>query len=148
MPLTSQTKNRILEGLVGNDNLFGGSIYVGLSSTAPNSDGTNITEPPSNEETGYKRVLIGSSSTLTQKFGDPENFVITNKEEIYFPESKGSWGTLTHFVLYNSATGTSASNILAFEELKDGGVASPITVSGEKVVVMFRPGKLTVTLSN
>lgn len=147
MPLTSQLKNRLLNALVGKDSMLGGSIYVGLSSTAPNADGTNITEP--SEAVGYKRVLIGSSGvTATQRFGDVENFTITNDEEIYFPESTGAWGTLTHFVLFKAEKGNNTSDILAFEQLKDGGAPAPITVSGDKTVVMFRPGKLTVTLTD
>lgn len=138
MPLNTNTKNRILRSLVGKDNAFGGAVYLGLSSTAPNADGGNITEPIGN---GYERVLVGSySQNETQKFGDISNDSITNDEIIYFPESTGSWNnTLTHFVLFTTKTGTGNSYVLAFGEL-----TTPVTVSEANTVVLFRKGELTV----
>ena len=142
MPLNTYTKNRILRGLVGKDSALGSSVYLGLSSTTPNAEGGNITEPIGN---GYERVLIGSySQSGTQKFGDVSNDSITNNEIIYFPESTGSWGnTLTHFVLFTTKTGTGDSYVLAFGEL-----TTPVTVSAANAVVLFRKGELTVTYSD
>lgn len=143
MPLTTNIKNRILKSLVAKDTCFGSSVYLGLSSTEPTAAGTNITEPSGN---GYARVLVGNTSqTLTSLFGDPSNGTITNKDIIYFPEATGSWGdTLTHYVLYTSATGTGSSYVLAYGQLKNNGVASPITVSQEGTVVMFRAGAFEI----
>ena len=142
MPLNTYTKNRILRGLVGKDSALGSTVYLGLSSTTPNAEGGNITEPIGN---GYERVLIGSySQSGTQKFGDVSNDSITNNEIIYFPESTGSWGnTLTHFVLFTTKTGTGDSYVLAFGEL-----TTPVTVSAANAVVLFRKGELTVTYSD
>lgn len=142
MPLNTYTKNKILKSLVGKDSAFGSSVYLGLSSTTPNAEGGNITEPIGN---GYERVLVGSySQSGTQKFGDVSNDSITNNEIIYFPESTGSWGnTLTHFVLFNSKTGTGDSSVLAFGEL-----TTPVTVSAANAVVLFRKGELKVTYSD
>jgi hypothetical protein len=142
MPLNTNTKNKILRSLVGKDSAFGGSIYLGLSSTTPNAAGGNITEPTGN---GYERVLIGTySQSGTQKFGDVSNDSITNNEIIYFPESTGSWGNiLTHFVLFTNKTSTGDSYVLAFGEL-----TTPITVSAADTVVLFRKGELTVTYSD
>jgi hypothetical protein len=136
-------KTQILESIVGRKGLFGERVYLGLSSTAPNPNGTNITEPSGG---GYGRVLVGLSTvSLTHKFGDVANDEISNAVEIYFPESTGSWGpALTHFVFFNSDTSKEASSVIAYGELTDDGVATPVTVSAEKTVVMFRPGKLVV----
>lgn len=141
--LTTIYKTKILESIVGRNNLFGDRVYLGLSSTAPNADGTNITEPSGG---GYGRVLVGLRGTSeTYKFGAVDNDTISNSVEIYFPESTGSWGAaLTHFVFYTSPTATAASSVIAYGELTDNGVATPVTVSMEKTVVMFRPGKLVV----
>lgn len=141
MPLNTNTKNKILRGLVGKDNAFGGNVYLGLSSTTPNAEGGNITEPIGN---GYERVLVGIySQSGTQKFGDVSNDSITNNEIIYFPESTGSWGnTLTHFVLFTDKTSTGDSYVLAFGEL-----TTPIIVSATNTVVLFRKGELKVTYS-
>lgn len=147
MPLNTNTKNRILRSLVGKDSAFGGTVYLGLSSTTPNAEGENITEPIGN---GYERVLVGSYSQIgTQKFGDVSNDSISNSEIIYFPESTGSWGdTLTHFVLFNSKTGTGSSSVLAFGELTKGDVSAHVTVSAANTVVLFRKGELTVKYSD
>lgn len=141
--LTTIRKTAILESIVGRKDLFGDRVYLGLSSTAPNPDGTNVTEPSGG---GYGRVLVGLRGTSeTYKFGTVADDAISNAVEIYFPESTGSWGAaLTHFVFYTSATSKEASSVLAYGELTEGGVATPVTVSVEKTVVMFRPGKLVV----
>ena len=142
MPLNTYTKNKILKSLVGKDSALGSTVYLGLSSTTPNAEGGNITEPIGN---GYERVLVGSySQSGTQKFGDVSNDSITNNEIIYFPESTGSWGnTLTHFVLFTNKTGTGDSYVLAFGEL-----TTPVTVSAANAVVLFRKGELKVTYSD
>lgn len=141
--LSSTVSNKILKSLVGKDSTYGSTIFVGLSSTEPNEDGSGITEPSGN---GYQRVLIGAANqSLTQKFGDPVDGVITNNADIYFPESSGSWGdALTHFFFATSQDGVDASNILAFDELQEDGVASPVNVTTDKTVVMFRKGQLRI----
>lgn len=141
--LTTHIKTNLLKSIVGKGGLFGAYSYLGLSSTAPNPDGTNITEPSGN---GYARVLVGVSDVpVTQKFGDVANDEISNAVEIYFPESTGSWGApLTHFVFFTSSTSAEPARVIAYGELTDEGVATPVTVSVEKTVVMFRPGKLVV----
>lgn len=142
MPITNTAKNEILNGLVGRDNAFANSVYVGLSSTAPTASGTNVTEPTTG---GYKRVLIGTyNSSGTHKFGTPANGAIKNSEFIYFDESTDSWGaTLTHFVLFTAATG---GTVLGYGLLESNGVATPITVEAEKTVVMFRPETLVISI--
>lgn len=145
--LTTNIKTKILNSIVGRDSLFGSKVYLGLSSTTPNPDGTNITEPSGG---GYGRVLVGLAGTsVTYKFGTVGDDEISNEVEIYFPESTGSWGApLTHFVFYSSDTSTAASSVIAFGQLTDEGVATPVTVSVEKTVVMFRPGKLVVKFTD
>lgn len=143
MPLSTNLRNRILNAIVGRDSAFGSTVYLGLSSTPLNEDGSGITEPSGN---GYTRVLVGSySQSYTQKFTAAANGAVTNAEDIYFPESTGGWGEpLTHFFLSTSKTGTSASSILAFDVLQADGVAAPVTVTTEKTVVMFRKGQLII----
>jgi hypothetical protein len=147
--LNSIFSKRILEAIVGRDDLFGSRVYLGLSSTAPNHDGTNITEPSGG---GYGRVLVGLNGTSeTYKFGSAsaDGKSISNSSEIYFPESTGSWGpALTHFVFYNSATAKDAASVIAYGPLTDEGEPTPVTVSAEKTVVMFRPGKLVVAFTD
>ena len=68
-------------------------FYLGLSSTAPNLDGTGATEPATSA--GYKRVELTSLS-------EPANGVVTNDATIDFDESTaalGHYDALRHFRL-------------------------------------------------
>jgi hypothetical protein len=96
-------------------------IYMGLSTTPPNQDGTGITEPVEN---GYERVFLSNTDeSISRTFsdvlfdsGDNNRPYITNEKIIFFPEATGSWGTCTHFVLYVQEEGESDQPI-AFGEL-------------------------------
>lgn len=78
--------------------------YLGLSTTAPNTGGGNVTEPSGG---AYARVELSSLSA-------PSNGEVSNAEQVNFPESTASWGTVTHFVVYDAASG---GNLLCFGEL-------------------------------
>lgn len=79
--------------------------YLGLSSTAPNAEGSGATEPASG--TGYARVELTTLSA-------PTNGVVTNTAAIDFAESTAEWGTMTHFVIYDALTD---GNLLMYGEL-------------------------------
>jgi hypothetical protein len=65
-----------------------------------------------------------------------------NHTEIYFPESTTSWSfTAKYFVLFRTATGTRAEDVIAWGKLD-----TDVTVDSANLVVMFRPGELTVQL--
>ena len=105
-------------------------VYLGLSSNAPNVDGTGVTEPLIS--TGYARVEL---TTLSE----PINGVISNKFDISFPESSASWGTMTHFVLYDEMTG---GNLLMYESLTQSRSVETETI------VSVKSGSLKLTLAN
>jgi len=63
---------------------------------------------------------------------------ISNKETVYFPEATGSWGTCTHYLLFDAATG---GNLLAFGALTDSITPTNGTVP------LIRTGELQMTLS-
>lgn len=137
MPITYYSSKKILEILVGHSTStsFASSIYVGLSSTSPSRAGTGVTEPSGN---GYARILLGNTNqSLTQKMATPSSGVTTNEEVINFPEATGSWGTLTHFCIFDSA---SSGNLLAFGEL-----TTSITPTASTIPTV-RVGQLSVSL--
>jgi hypothetical protein len=144
MPITTNLKERILKGLVGQNSTFASSVYVGLSSSNPAEE---VREPASTEATGYKRVLVGAyNQSGTYKFGEVKDGAIKNDEFIYFPESNGSWGEeLKYFVLYSAETG---GELLAYGLLASGSSATPITVSEPRTVVMFRPDTLVISIAD
>lgn len=104
--------------------------YIGLSSTAPNISGGNVTEPLSNS--GYKRVKLDNLS-------EPADGVITNEQAISFDESTANWGTMSHFVIYDALD---AGNLLMYDTL-----STPRNVEAATIVTI-KANSLTLTLSN
>ena len=70
-------------------------VKVGLSTSTPADDGTNITEPSNN----YAQVNFDTWNAAT---GNPE--AATNNGTITMPTPNGSWGTITYGVLYLDTT--------------------------------------------
>lgn len=105
-------------------------VFLGLSKTTPTVSGTGITEPSS--AAGYTRIELTNLSI-------PNTGVITNNSEVSFPKSSAEWGTITHFVLFDAATG---GNFLLSERL-----SKPRSVE-EAVIVILERGKLKLTLKN
>ena len=104
--------------------------YIGLSSTAPNISGGNVTEPLSNS--GYKRVKL-------ENLSEPADGVITNEQAISFDESTANWGTMSHFVIYDALE---AGNLLMYDTL-----STPRNVEAATIVTI-KANILTLTLSN
>ena len=104
--------------------------YIGLSSTAPNISGGNVTEPLSNS--GYKRVKL-------ENLSEPDDGVITNEQAISFDESTSNWGTMTHFVIYDQLEG---GNLLMYDNLSTARNVEAATI------VTIKANSLTLTLSN
>lgn len=105
-------------------------VYLGLSSTAPAVDGSGVSEPLASA--GYERVELTN-------LGEPSNGVISNDSEISFPESSASWGTVTHFVLYDAPTN---GNLLMFNVLSQSRSVETATI------VMVKTGSLKLILAN
>ena len=145
--ITNYIRNMIVDQFTGKGQSYWGvSKYIGLSSTAPTQAGGNITEPTTG---GYKRVLIGTTNQSgTYKMSAAADGESISTEEIYFPESTGTWGApLTHYVLFNSDTASSVSNVLAYGTLKDDNEEdTSITVTTSNRVVLFRPGEFKISM--
>lgn len=114
MPLTNYSHEALLNSLAGNTSNFGAlasapTIYVGLSTSTPTMAGGNITEPAGG---AYARVETSTSDWADATDADPS--VLSNAEIITFPKATASWGTITHFVLYDAAT---AGNVLGYGAL-------------------------------
>jgi len=104
-------------------------MYLGFSKTTPNLAGGNVTEPTGN---GYARVPLNS-------LGAPSNGLVSNTEQVEFAESTAAWGMLTHYVVYDAATG---GNLLMYGEL-----SSTRTVEGN-TVMFFKAGELKLSVVN
>ena len=106
------------------------SYWLGLSSTAPAMDGTNVTEPSGG---GYARVNI------VPFLGEPTDGVITNTSAVAFTKSTADWGVETHFVIYDAETG---GNLLIYNPMN-----KPRTVESDNVMVA-EPGAITLSVVN
>lgn len=98
------------------------NYYIGLSLTAPNIDGTGVSEP--SEDAGYRRIKLTGLS-------EPVNGTVTNTQAINFDESSDDWGIITHYVIYDSPD-TETGNLLMYDEL-----SKPRTV--EEATIMTIP---------
>lgn len=150
MPLTHYSRQKIMLGVIGysyfGKNPNGGStdsgFFLALSTTAPNENGGNVSEPFS--QYGYARVSLKATAFTSQGiFPDnpsydqaDDQYSITNVADIQFPEATGSWGTITHFAIYDAKTG---GNLIAF-----GALNSSITPAANTVPIV-RAGQMTVS---
>lgn len=104
--------------------------WIGLSTTAPNINGTNVTEPTSS--TGYTRMKLDMLSA-------PSAGVVTNTSNIEFNESTASWGTITHFVIYDAQNG---GNLLQYGALSTPRSVEPATL------MSIKSGYLNLSVQN
>ena len=125
MSLTRYLRQALNNSLFGKTSALGAlasapTIYVGLSSTTPATDGTNVTEPSGD---GYARVATPASDWNAATSADPS--VVNNSAMVSFAAaSGGSWvsgANLTYFVLYDALT---SGNLLAYGALL---VQKPVT---------------------
>lgn len=105
-------------------------LWIGLSTTAPNINGTNVTEPAASA--GYSRIKL-------DMLGEPAAGVVTNQANIDFNESTASWGTVTHFVIFDAQNG---GNLLQF-----GPLSTPRTVE-QATIMTIKTGYLNLSVQN
>ena len=95
-------EDKILNHIFGKNNYSPPTIYVALSTADPLEDGSGLAEPVGN---AYARVETSASDWNTASGGS-----LDNANDIIFPKSTGSWGTITHFALFDAETN---GNLLA-----------------------------------
>lgn len=108
------------------------NYYIGLSTSAPNINGTNVSEPST--DAGYARVQL---TTLSE----PSTGVVTNTQAINFNESTASWGTITHFVIYDSDV-VGGGNLLMY-----GLLSTPRSVEAATIMTI-KEGYLSLSAQN
>lgn len=93
----------LLRNLIAGTSLANTTIvYFALSTTAPNPDGTNVTEPSGGS---YARVSATLSSVFSSAPSGASPTSCTSGAAIVWPEATGGWGTVTHWVAYTASTG-------------------------------------------
>jgi len=122
-------ENKILDHIFGKGSYTPPTIYVGLSSADPTDDSSGLAEPSGN---GYARVQTSPSD-----WNAASNGSLDNAGDITFAQATGSWGTITHFALFDAAT---AGNMLAH------GTLSQSKAIGESDTARFEAGDLDISL--
>ena len=141
MSFSNYTAQALLNSYFSKTSNFGAlgsapTIHVGLSSTTPNNDGTNITEPSGG---AYARVATAAGDWNSATLADPS--VVDNANAVAFPQASADWSggaNQTHMVFYDAPTG---GNFLT-----SGALAVPKPVlNGD--TAQFAAGNLSVTLT-
>jgi len=126
--LTDDRELKLLKHIFGNTKLvIPSNLYLGLHS------GTPTEASPSTGElsgSGYSRYHLvdnvhntdatSSTSQMHTRFGFSTNDSLTNESAIDFPEATGSWGTVTHYSIWDDATATTDANCLMIGALSSG----------------------------
>lgn len=143
MSLADAQKAALLDQLFGDTAItVPATVYIGLSSTAPGSDGTNITEPSSG---AYARVAVDNSGAGQEwnaaTVAAPS--VKDNTNAITFPESTGAWlagANLTHYIIMDAATGGNM--------LDSGALDTARSVDAAGITLEIAAGELNIQLAN
>ena len=90
-------ENEVINHTMGKSSIKSPSVYIGLSTSEPNDDGSGLNESDSNS---YSRVR-----TYADDWEAAFNGCIENVNDISFPLAVENWGLMTHFVLFDAATG-------------------------------------------
>lgn len=132
MSFTDYLENELLDHVWGNSAFAApGTIYVGLSTTAPADNGTNITEPSGGS---YARVAVTNNLT---NWPAAVSGAKANGATITFPQATGAWGTVSYFFCSDAASG---GNILG-----SGSLTTPKTIDNGDTA-SFSIGDLDITL--
>jgi hypothetical protein len=108
---TSYFENLVLDAILGSGRGadIPATVYVGLFTSAPD-DGGNGDEVPSTG-TGYARVAVANTD---DNWPDAASGTKVAAVKIQFPLVVSSWGDLSHFGIFDSATG---GNLLVYGEI-------------------------------
>lgn len=105
-------------------------LWIGLSTTTPTINGDNVSEPDGS--VGYSRVKLDMLS-------QPTAGVVTNTKNIDFNESTGSWGVVTHFLIFDAKND---GHLLQF-----GSLSTPRTVE-TATIMTIKSDYLNLSIQN
>ncbi|MEO1035215.1 MAG: hypothetical protein AAFX44_06600 [Pseudomonadota bacterium] len=105
MGLSIYASQALLNAFMGKTSNFGTlsgrpTLYFAFSTADPGEDGSGAAEPSGN---GYARVATAPADWADATNADPS--VVTNVNNITFPNPTGPWGSCTHGAVYDAASG-------------------------------------------
>lgn len=127
---SNYTENMTLEHIVGKTTFARPTAYVALSTVNPGEDGSGMAEPPGGYNYG-RVVTLGSSWSIAS------GGTLSNAVEMVFPIASGSWGTITHFALFDNSVG---GNMLGYGTL----IQAKLVDNGD--TIRFAIGDFIITL--
>ena len=157
MPITTPNANKIWELYTGKSTQITGTgkCYLGFSSTKPNADGSNFTEPDPAIYPSYARIQMNINEAMewTDIWGAVAEGKVANAKEFTSTECKeeDGWPTFTHFGIFGQEEGgvPLATDFLTDPdgEPDENGIypAKSLTVAKNHVAV-FRVGTLQLKL--
>ena len=155
--ITTAYANKLLSLMTAKtDTLVGtGYCYLGLSTTVPNADGSNFSEPDPSTYPSYSRIQLNvtEATKWTDIWGDAVDGAVSNAKEFTSAECKeeAGWPECVYFGIFDSAT---SKTPIAVDPLTDPDgqpddegkyPAKSLTVEYEHVAV-FRIGTLRLQL--
>lgn len=141
--------NTLLEQLFWGETVVGGKTtknyyYIGLSTTTPDENGNNFTEPAipqgaTDDEGNEIKINEYQRAHLENVIGTADKAIIQNTDIIFFNEAEHyGWGKITHFGIFTSKTGGTP---IFWGEIPELEIA-------KNYIPIFRKGKLKVGLDN
>lgn len=134
--LADYSENELLDHVCNAAYSAVATVYVGLSTADPGDDASGLAEPVGN---GYIRKAIAFSAATSRR--------VTQSGVVTFNEATGSWGTITHWAIFDAE---SAGNMLAHGAF----VAGKAIVSGNtpsiadtEIYVEYSAGEISTTLA-
>lgn len=113
------------------------TVYLGLSTADPLDDGSGLAEPSGN---GYARKAITLGAAASRQ--------VAQSGAVNFDQATGSWGTISHWALFDAVSG---GNMLAHGALNTSKQVvsgnTPSVASGE-VTVSISAGEFSNYLAN
>jgi hypothetical protein len=127
-------EDKVLDLIVGKTAFTLPTVWIALCTADPTDAGTGASMSEVANTANYSR-----KSTVGGDWNAASGGSIDNANAITFATASGSWGTITHFVLIDSAS-YGAGNILAHGTL----TASKTVGDGDAIV--FAAGNIVATL--
>lgn len=135
MSFTDYLENELLDHVLGGaDFPRPATVYIGLSTSTPNDDGTNFTEPVGD---GYARAAVTNNATEWPAASGGSK---SNANDITFAKATADWASgadMTHIGIFDTLSG---GNLLMTEALTN---ARPVSVGD---IPVYRSGEIVVNL--
>lgn len=132
-------ENKVLDHILKGTSLAQPTnIYIELSTADPGESGGAIAPPSGNN---YARAQCNTWNTAASR-------ATANTNQVNFPQASGSWGTISHWALYDAITGGNLIAYGAFTTPKVIGAGHTPFIKAGELDVNFNTGGITTHLAN